>query len=246
LKLHAVVCQVIARECFHAAAHSPHAVSLTVMPSGLHRVPDELRAELQSQIDKASGAGNDFIILGYGLCSRGTADLVARDTPIVIPRMHDCITLLLGSKERYQSEFIEHPGTYYFSSGWIEHMDGEMDQSGFQSLNERAREEKLREYTEKYGQDNAEYLLEQESGWLAHYSRAVLIETPFGAVESYRSFTREIAETRGWTYEELAGDMSLADKLFSGEWNSDEFLVVQPGQRTREAVNQGIISITDR
>jgi hypothetical protein len=220
-------------------------VSVSVLPSGLHRVPDELRSTLQCEIDKASGIGNDYIILGYGLCSRGTADLVARDTPIVIPRMHDCITFLLGSKERYQREFNQHPGTYYFSSGWIEYMDGEADQGGFKSVKEHESDERFREYAEKYGEDNARYLIEQESQWFAHYSRAAFIETPLGDVEGYRRFTKDLAENRGWSYAELDGDTSLADALFSGRWDSRDFLIVQPGQRIKETVNDGIVSAVD-
>lgn len=246
MKFHAVVCQVIARECMHAIAHSPHIISLSVLPSGLHRTPDELRTNLQSEIDKASGVGNDYILLGYGLCSRGSAELVARDTPLVIPRMHDCITFLFGSSERYQQEFGAHPGTYYFSSGWIEHMDATADQGGFASLKERDYEERFREYAEKYGEDNAAYLIEQESQWFAHYSRAAFIETPLGDVESYRRFTKDIAATRGWSYEEISGDMGLSGKLFCGEWDEGQFLVVKPGQRTGETINNGIISAFDQ
>jgi len=242
LKLHAIICQVLSRECFQAAALSPHMVSVSTQLSGLHREPDKLRQTLQEEIDKASGCGNDYILLAYGLCSRGTADLTARDTPIVIPKVHDCISLLLGSNARYQREFGEHPGTYYFSSGWIEYMDGELDQGMFTGKKEREYEERLREYTEKYGEDNAVYLLEQESQWLVNYSRAALIDLPLGDSEHYRWFTKDIAESRNWVYEELHGDLRLFEKLFNGDWDSSEFLIVQPGQRTLECVNSDIIS----
>jgi len=243
VKLHGIVCQVISRECYHSAAHSSHLVSLSVLNAGLHSVPDNLRQTLQNEIDKASAVGNDYIVLGYGLCSRGTADLIARDTPIVIPRMHDCITLLLGSKERYDEEFRGNPGTYYFSSGWIERMDADAGQGGFESIKDKASEARLKEYIEKYGEDNALFLLEQEQSWMNNYSRAALIDLPLGDVEAYRKFTSQLAVTRGWSYAAIEGDMRLSDRLFSGEWDSSEFLIVQPGQRTIEAINDGIISV---
>ena len=37
---------------------------------------------------------------------------------IAITRAHDCITLLLGSKERYAEYVAQHPGTYWYSAGW--------------------------------------------------------------------------------------------------------------------------------
>lgn len=197
---------------------------------------------MQEEIDAASGGKYDYILLGYGLCSRGTADLVARDTPIVIPRAHDCITLLLGSQDRYQKEFMGHPGTYYFSSGWIEYKDGELRDGQLVSTKDRLNDQRYKEYVEKFGEENAQYLIEQESQWLANYNRAALINLPLGNPQYYRDFTKRVAESHDWSYEEIDGDTRLFDKLFNGDWNEEEFLLVKPGQRTVETVNAGIIS----
>ena len=43
---------------------------------------------------------------------------------LVVPRAHDCITLFLGSKERYLDYFQTHPGVYFKTSGWIERGEG--------------------------------------------------------------------------------------------------------------------------
>ncbi len=242
MKLCAIVCEILAREAAHAAAHSPHIVHLEFLHSGLHDEPDKLRSSVQERIDAASDGGFDYIILGYGLCSRGTADLVARETPIVIPRCHDCITLFLGSREAYDREFAEHPGTYYYCAGWIEHKNGDLSQGTLRSTHEMRAEERYQEYLEKFGEDNAKFLIEQEGLWLAHYNRAALIDTGFGDFETYRDFTKGVAETNGWEYEELRGDTRMVDILFSGEWSDEEFLVVRPGQRTVEQVMGGIIA----
>jgi hypothetical protein len=39
---------------------------------------------------------------------------------MIIPKAHDCITLFLGSKERYRTYFDAHPGTYWYTPGWVE------------------------------------------------------------------------------------------------------------------------------
>ena len=54
------------------------------------------------------------------LCSNGLVGLTARNIPVVVPRAHDCITLFLGSKERYLDYFQSHTGVYFKTSGWIE------------------------------------------------------------------------------------------------------------------------------
>lgn len=242
MRLCAIVCEILAREAAQAAAHSPHIVHLEFMHSGLHDEPDQLRSSVQARIDAASDGGFDYILLGYGLCSRGTADLIARCTPIVIPRAHDCITLFLGSRERYDREFLEHPGTYYYSSGWIEHKNGDLSHGTLKSTHEVRAEERYREYLKRFGEDNARYLIEQEGLWLAHYDRAALIDTGFGNIEVYRSFTRAVAESNGWEYQEIPGDNRLVDALFSGDWNESDYLIVRPGQRTFEQVNDGVIT----
>lgn len=242
MKLCAICCEILAREAARAAAYSPNIVHLAFLPSGLHSTPDKLRAGIQAEIDAASDGRFDYIVLGYGLCSRGTADLTARQTPIVIPRAHDCITLLLGSRERYDREFTERPGTYYYSAGWIEHMDGDLSQGTLKSLKETQAEQRYLEYVEKYGEDNAKYLIEQEGLWLPHYSRAALIDTGIGDIDTYRRFTQGVAESNRWEYEELQGDTRLVDILFAGDWDEDEFLIVQPGRKTIEQVIGGIIA----
>lgn len=243
MKPYAVACEAVARECYRAAAVSPHAITLSIKEFGLHNEPDDLRAAIQREIDGASSAGKyDYILLAYGLCSRGTADLIARDVPLVIPRAHDCITLFLGSQERYQREFAEHPGTYYYSPGWVERKEGEVHQGDISITKNLQADDRFREYVEKYGEDNARFLIEQESQWLSHYNRAAFIDMGLGDVEFYRRFTHQVAQEHGWSYEELQGDARLVDLLFAGDWDPSEFLIVQPGQRTAESVNSGIIS----
>ena len=89
------------------------------MKQGLHNTPDALRKELQKAIDEVEG-GYSAILIGYGLCSNGLEGIVARNTKLVIMRGHDCITFLLGSKEHYKKYFERHPGTYWYSPGWLD------------------------------------------------------------------------------------------------------------------------------
>ena len=90
---------------------------------GLHdRGARAMRAGLQAAIDEAEAQAEkyDAIALGYGLCGNGLAGLEARSVPLVLPRAHDCITLLMGSRARFESYFQDHPGVYYRSAGWVE------------------------------------------------------------------------------------------------------------------------------
>ena len=84
-------------------------VDARFLSKGLHdRGARAMRTGLQIAIDEAEAeAGKyDAIALGYGLCGNGLAGLEARSVPLVLPRAHDCITLLMGSR----TEFEHFPG----------------------------------------------------------------------------------------------------------------------------------------
>ena len=79
-----------------------------------------MRERLQAAIDATDPGKHDAVALAYGLCNNGLVGLVARQLPVVIPRAHDCITLFIGDRQRYEEYFHANPGTYYYTSGWLE------------------------------------------------------------------------------------------------------------------------------
>ena len=128
MRLRVIACEVLAREVYHAAARAEGVVDVALLTQGLHDLGAErMRARLQEEIDSTDPDRYDAVALGYALCSRGAEGLVARGIPIAVPRAHDCITLLLGSRERYTREFEAHPGTYYCSAGWDERDSENLD-----------------------------------------------------------------------------------------------------------------------
>jgi hypothetical protein len=235
MRLKFIVCRVMQREAYYCAARSPNTVDVVVMQQGLHNEPEKLRGEVQKHLDVTSdiqGKPYDASLLGYGLCSNGIVGLHA-EIPIVVPRGHDCITLLLGSKDRYKEYFEGHKGTYWFSPGWIE-TDTQPGKERFETT--------LKEYIEKFGEDNARYLMEAEQGWLKEYHWATYIDWGFANSLMEKEFTKRAAEYLGWKYDELKGDCGLMQRLVDGEWNEKEFLVVKPGQKiTENLTDEGII-----
>jgi hypothetical protein len=234
-RLQLITCKVLQREAYFCAARSPNVVDIVLMQQGLHDEPDRLRREVQKALERTQdiqGRPYDASLLGYGLCSNGVVGLGA-EIPIVIPRAHDCITVLLGSKERYQEYFDAHRGVYWYSPGWIE--------SGRQPSRERY-EKLLEEYTRKYGADNAQYLMEVEQTWMKEYRWATYVDWGLTEADGYKTFTKECAAFLRWNYDELTGDSGLMQRFVDGLWSEQEFLIVPPGQRIAEDVtNKGII-----
>ncbi len=223
------------REAYFCAARSKSIIDVLVMPQGLHEEPKELKREVQKALDRTcdiEGRTYDASLLGYGLCSNGIVGLSAK-IPVVVPRGHDCVTLLLGSKDKYQQYFDSHRGVYWYSPGWIE--------AGKQPSKERY-DRTVEEYKEKYGDDNAEYLMKTEQGWMTEYDWATYID--WGLVNSgeYKEYTKNCAEFMQWKYDEVKGDPGLMQRLVDGDWSEEEFLIVEPGQKITEYLTgEGII-----
>ncbi|UCG58068.1 MAG: DUF1638 domain-containing protein [Phycisphaerales bacterium] len=230
-RLQLVVCKVLQREAYFCAARSPNVVDVVLMEQGLHDEPDRLRAEVQRALQRTcdvQGRPYDASLLGYGLCSNGIVGLSSKIL-MVVPRGHDCITLLLGSKDRYQEYFDSHRGVYWYSPGWIE--------SGKQPSKQRY-ETLLAEYKSKYGDDNAQYLMEVEQTWIKEYNWATYVDWGLTESEEYRRFTAQCAEFLGWDYEQLKGDPGLMQRFVDGQWDSSEFLVLEPGEKIAEDLTE--------
>jgi hypothetical protein len=231
LRLKLIACEVLARQVYYAAALAPHVVDIELIDKGLHNEPDDLRRQLQASIDAVPAGRYDAILLGYGLCSNSIAGLVSQELPLVAPRTHDCIALFLGSAERYSEEFRETPGTYWYVADYIERGSDDAGQNvALGSMaDENALQATYEEYVAKYGQDNADYLMEVMGAWHKHYSRAAYVENTDMPMPDYRERVRQTAERRSWRFEELAGSLLLVRDLIEGRWDPERFLVAPPG-----------------
>ena len=121
MRLKLLACEILRREIDSLTASSPHQVDVELLPAELHVIG---RVRMKKRLTEYLAAVNedmyDAILLGYALCSGGITGLTAGKIPLVVPRAHDCITLFLGSRERYQDYFFANGGTYYMTTGWFE------------------------------------------------------------------------------------------------------------------------------
>jgi len=215
-----VACHVLWRELCYYAALTPKVFQFNFLKQGLHNEPEKLKASLQQAIDDA-GDQYRAILVGYGLCSNGVVGIRARGTRLVVMRGHDCITFLLGSKERYREYFDTHPGTYWYSPGWID--------TSLQPGKERY-EHILRHYVDTYGEENAKYLMEASENWMQNYNNAAYVDLGIGDFDDYKEYTRRCAEWLGWKSNFLRGETQLMADFLNGPWDPERFLVVEPGE----------------
>jgi hypothetical protein len=231
LRLHVVACPVFQRELELLAADAKTELTFRHLDLGLHEGSAEaLRTALQAAIDGAEGRC-DAVAIAYGVCNRGVVGLQARAVPVVIPRAHDCIGMLLGSSRCYLAQLEAQPGTYFQSAGWLENSPANGDIRRQDLAFGPGANVNRAQLVEKYGEENADYLLEQFENFTQHYRRLAYIDTPVPQAARWEAAAREMARQRGWKFEQLPGDLGWLRRMLDAEWNETEFLVLKPGER---------------
>lgn len=207
-----VACQVMKPE-LDSLAGEDNSIEITYLESSLHETPAKMPKLLQKQIDIAEKYASQ-IILSYGLCSNGVVGIKAPNQGLIIPKVHDCISLFLGSRQAYDKIFHERPGTYYLTPGWIEVGN---DPLGYME----------RDYVPKMGREMAEWGIKEE---LKNYTHIVLIDTKSRDMEPFRKIARENAAFLGKKYEEISGSQDYFRKILFGPYDKKDFVLLQPGE----------------
>ena len=243
MNIHIIACQVFYREISYLAALSPNATTVTWMPQGLHDTPELLRKAVAAEIDRVETAvrenslkrNPDVIVLGYGLCSNGTCGIRSGTIPILVPRTDDCIGVFLGAQKTYLELFSGYPGTYWLNSGWME--------SAFLPVAENYAAMR-EEYARMYGEDNADFLMENETGWIQNYHHCGYIRSCVYEAPGLKEKAEAIARDCGWKFHEFEGSLRLLSRLLSGECQEgdEEILFCPPHHEIVQAYDARKIS----
>lgn len=243
-RLKLIACEIFYRELCRLVAEAPHCVDCEFLPKGLHDIgAPAMRTRLQERIDAVDPARYEAIALAYGLCNHGAAGLRAPSIPLLIPRAHDCMTLFMGSRQRYQTYFEEHPGVYFHTSGWLERGEdaGELRQASI--MHRLGLDRSYEELVEEYGEDNAQYILEQIGPPAAHYGQYTYIDMGLDPAGRFEAISRARAAERGWAFDLLRGDDRLLRALVCGPRREEDILFVPPGRKIRFDSGEGVLAV---
>ena len=188
----------------------PPEIDLELLPYALHRTPQKLQLGLQQLID--ADIEHDTLLFGYGLCSYGVVNLHSERHTLVIPKVHDCISILMGARKIYDREFAKYPGTFYLSKGWID--------QGADPLAEYKR------YVESYGEESAQWIIDTQ---YSNYQRVVFIDSNVGNIKELAEYAENVAKYIKVAYQVQKGSSRLLEKHFQGDWD-EEFVVTAPGR----------------
>ncbi len=152
----------------------------------------------------------DTVLVAMGFCG-GSWDSVIADRRIVLPRVDDCISLLLHTDDTY------HPNLKQMGHMYM--LDGDPDKFSPELMFQQA--------CEKYSKEEARYLFDM---WFANYSYLDIVDT--GMADCYSEAFVEMAQRSAdlikCDLDYTVGSNLLLEKLVSGQWDK-QFLVAQAG-----------------
>jgi hypothetical protein len=225
MRIKFIGCDVFARPVYAYAAASPHTIDVVLLPMLKHNEPENLRRELQTHIDDTD-AIYDRIVLGYGLCGNATVGLTAK-TAMVVPRIHDCCTMFMGSRERFTEVFGENLSMRWCTSGYYER--GMKSNDSYFNENYKTSAAYLKMQAE-YGEDNADYIWQSLHPPIETEEAVYIKIDGFEYGDSETVYAEEIKKA-GKALILTQGDLSWFNKLVNGPWDDGDFLYVPPGHK---------------
>jgi hypothetical protein len=231
-RLALLMCSVFEAEVALLVTGAKHIAEQIKFDIGLHDRPESMRVTLQAAVDELDRRDDiDAIVLVYGLCGRGTAGLRTGRHKLVVARAHDCMTLFLGSKERYAEKQAACPNCYFYTPGW-----------------NRARRvpgpERLvalrEELAKKFDEEEVDYLVETERALWAAHGHAVYLELGTADAATEAEYAQRCAAGLGWSFEHISGDPTLLRDLLWGRWDETRYQTIEPDQSLLHSVTENI------
>jgi hypothetical protein len=209
-----IACQVMEKEIISIVGRESNA---TFVQYEYHDKPELLHNRIQEAIE----CSTDYqcIILGFGLCGGAIDGILAMTCPVIIPKIDDCIPLLLGSRERYEQEKKIESGTYFLNQGWIEY--------GNDALKD------FYKWREMYGERKALWLINEI---YKAYTRVAFINSGFEDKNRYLCYAGEVANFLNVKLDVLSGNLGFIRQLLNLEWDNDNYIKLEPGQKAERCM----------
>lgn len=179
-----------------------------------HRDPGEMRRHILAQLD-ALPDGVDTVLVAMGFCGGSWADIEA-PCRIVMPKIDDCVSLLLQSGDTPVSD-LKKPGHLYVR-------EKDPRRESFHAIFDHLTQNVDAETKTRYHED-----------WKRLYSNIDIMDTGLNRCReaAYRAIVQEDADWLDAELSYVSAGTHLLEKLFSGEWDG-QFLVVEKGGRIKK------------
>lgn len=188
---------------------------LDVLQENNHDVPTRLRRNIQEKLDAMEHV--DRVLLAFTTCGGTMTGLKTGDYELVIPRVDDCLSLLMGSMERRKEVQAGGFGLFVTRS-WLEHEN-----------NTAAQLERIRS---RYPAGRAKKVIEIMYG---NFDSLNVIDTGAYDVHTILPQTEALALQLGLKHRIVQGTTDYLEKLLQGPYDPQHFIVIPPQTVIAEA-----------
>lgn len=180
----------------------------------LHAEPEQMKAAVGALMESLPPE-YDTVLVAMGFCG-GVWHDVSFDRRVVIPRVDDCVSLLLHTDDEFHPNLKEMGHLYLY----------ETDPADFSALT-------LMHDTNSLGEDlkniSREYLYDM---WFYNYRHMDVIDSGVNDcyTEEYAAAAQAQADQIKADLDYVPGSIRLLEKLLSGKWDR-QFIVAAPGEK---------------
>jgi len=205
-------CRTIEDEINAVVRVLPTCSSIFWIESGLHNYPLKLKDRIQEEIDKITETVSNVenIVLLFGYCGNCIDGLCSPKAQLVVPKVEDCISLLIGG-DQSRLDLSSKTHAYYLTEGWLRYENNiyyEYDQC-----------------IKKYGPVKAKRIF---NVMLKNYSALNFIDTGTYDIKKTMDITADLAQSLNLEQKTVPGTLCLIAKALNGEWD-EGFLKVPAG-----------------
>lgn len=201
-------CRTTENELLAAMEKTGRTYDLVWIEARLHNVKKKLNKALSDLIAEAKDY--DTILFATGFCGNSVLGLESGHATLVLPRVDDCTSLLIGGT-RKKTNWMD---SYFLTECWLKGEGNIWDEY------ERA--------VKRYGKERADAIFQI---MFAHYKRITLLDTGCYDLVKTRGKAAKIAEAFSLDLNTLPGTLSYLEELLTGNWDPDRFLIVPPGTK---------------
>ena len=206
MKTAVIACKTLEDELNHAMEQTGSDYPVFWLEQGLHNVPQMLCDAVQNALD---AAGAERALLAMGFCGNSLRGMRVPETELIVPRVDDCISLLLGSVKR-RLEISREYSAYFFTEGWLR--------------GERNIWVEHQHMLETYGEELTEEL---EKDMFGHYRTLGLLDCGVKPVEPRVEGTKMIAEGLHLAQRVIPATTQFLADLLTGPWPEERFLTIR-------------------
>ena len=202
-----ITCKTLEEELTLAMKNTGLEFPVEYIESGLHERPKKLA---EAVLERFEAVKADRVLLCIGQCGNSLIGLSAGDFELIMPKVDDCLSMLLGSTQKKTRLSME-DRAFFLTKGWLK---------GESTI--------MSEFKRLCDEYDSEIALEILGDMYANYRTIGLVDTGTSPMDELFEKTEELAGLLGFERKVYPGTTDYIEQLLTGPWNTDRFVIKKP------------------